>query len=162
TRSTAFSRYLKIYLISPNMAAFLSLDEFDMVQLAPQFTRYKQPVARAVVSYSVKLIVVIRFVRINANQVDLPFNGTGFGVNDHDDVFRIYVSIYFPTDILQFVETIQRPLAVVNFDKPFLGVCVFVEKIEAAGAVRFDQPRTVVTQPPSFLALPIGKLTRFR
>src|SRR5690606_694426 len=98
--------------MSFSMAMLSSLDEPDVVQLAPKLTRYEQPTATAVVSNPVKLVIVVRFVRINANQVDFPFHGAGFGVDDHDDVFRIHIGINLTIDIFQLIEAIQRPFMI--------------------------------------------------
>src|SRR5690606_10449990 len=94
--------------MSLSMAMLLPLDEPDVVQLAPKLTRYEQPIATAVVSDTVQLVVIVRFVWINTNQVDLSLHSAGFGVDDDDDVFRVHIGINLTIDILQLVEAIQR------------------------------------------------------
>src|SRR5690606_8321766 len=125
-RSTVFSRYLKIYVMSLSIAALLSFDELDMVQLAPKFARYEQPVATMVVCNPVKFVVVVRFIRVNANQVDFSFYGTGLRVDNNDDVFRVHIGINLTVDIFQLVKAIQWPFAVIYFDKSLFGVRIFI------------------------------------
>src|SRR5690554_4082965 len=104
-----FSRYLKTYLMSLSMPALLSLYELDMIQLAPELTRYKQPIAPAVISYPVKLIVVVRFAWINTDQVNLSLHSTGLWVDDDDDVFHVHIGVYLTVNIFQLVDTVQWP-----------------------------------------------------
>src|SRR5690606_34968727 len=144
--------------MSLSIAALLSFDELDVVQLAPKFACYEQPGATTVVSNAVKLVVIIRFVRINADQVDFSFHGSSDRVDDHDDVFRVHIGINLTVDVFQLVKAIQWPFAIIYFDKSFFGVRVFVEEVKAARTIRKNQPIAIEAQPPSFFERSITKI----
>src|SRR5690606_19810590 len=136
--------------MSLSIAALLSFDELDVVQLAPKFACYEQPVATTVVSNAVKFVVIIRFVRINADQVDFSFHGSSHRVDDHDDVFRVHIGINLTVDVFQLVKAIQWPFAIIYFDKSFFGVRVFVEELKAARTIRKNQSISFEAQLLSF------------